>query len=176
MTQLWSAPVPTSARPMHKLVVVALRMDEANRRVLEDTFVRALTARGVEAIPGYKLFPDGPPDREQTKAAVASIDADGVLTATFKGIRERLTYVPGSGWNSYYAWTGYYGYYGGYLSTDDLVNLETTLWDARAADIVVWSALTSTRNPSSGRDFVKDVTSTVIPAIAGAGFVPPQRP
>ncbi len=175
VTQVWSAQLPPSIGPMRKIVVMATRMDEANRRVMEDSLSAALTEHGVEGIPSYRLFPDKLPDRDQAKAAVDAIGADGILTANFKGIREQLSYSPG-----YYAggfWGGYYGagygYSGGYAYTDEIVNLETTLWDTRAGDQVVWAALTNTTNPSSGRDFVKSVTKKVIPELAAAHFIPP---
>jgi hypothetical protein len=176
LTQVWSAPVPISARPMHKLVVMASKMDEANRRVLEDTFVAGLRARGVDAIPAYKLFPEGVPDRAKAEQAVESIGADGVLVATFRGSHEVQTYTPGIVTPGYYAWgyASYADYYPGYVSTDVFVRLETTLWDARAANTVVWSGLTNTANPSTGRDFVDSVSATVLPALANAGFIPPR--
>lgn len=52
----------------------------------------------------------------------------------------------------------------------------TTLWDARAGDTVVWSALTNTNNPASGRSLVRSVTDRVIPEIAAAGFIPSPAP
>lgn len=175
VTQVWSAQMPETTQPMRKIVVMATRMDEANRRVLEDSFVAALGEHGVEGVPSYRLFPDQLPPREQAQQAVDSVGADGILTANFKGVREQLSYSPG-----YYAggfWGGYYGtgygYSSGYAYTDEIVNLETTLWDSRHVDTVVWAVLTNTTNPSSGRDFVKSVTKRVIPALAEAHFIPP---
>jgi len=85
MTQVWSAEVaqPIDAEGRRH----GYAHDEANRRVLEDTLVAGLGAHGVQAIPAYKLFPDSAPNREQAKAVVQSVEADGVLVATFKGIR-----------------------------------------------------------------------------------------
>jgi hypothetical protein len=176
LTQVWSAQVPAAVRPMRKLVVMASKMDEANRRVLEDTFVAGLSARGVEAIPAYRLFPEGVPDRAKAEQAVQSLGADGVLVATFRGSNEVQTYTPGIVTPGYYAWgyASYADYYPGYVSTDVYVRLETTLWDARAANTVVWSGLTNTQNPSSGRDFVNSVSATVLPALSNAGFIPPR--
>lgn len=175
ITQVWSAEVTPSTPPMKKILVMAMRMDEANRRSLEDVFVAELARHGVQGVQAYKLFPQGLPDRAKAEAAVHSIEADGILAANFKGTQERLTYSPGSYaggfWGGYYGWG--YGYSGAYVYTDYIVNLETTLWDARAGDTVVWSALTNTTNPSSGNDFVNSVTEKVIPAIAARGLIPP---
>jgi hypothetical protein len=174
VTQVWSAPV-RAVTPMRKVVVMATQMDEANRRALEDSFTRALAAHGVQGIPSYSIFGDKLPARAEAQAAVDQIGADGILTANFKGIREELSYPPG-----YYAggfWGGYYGsgygYTGWYGYADEYVNLETTLWDTRVGDTVVWAVLTSTTNPTSGRDFVTSVTKKVIPALADARLIPP---
>jgi hypothetical protein len=175
VTQLWSAPVPASRPPMRRIVVMATQMDEANRRVLEDAFTAELTKHGVQGIPSYTLFPDKLPEREQAKQVLQGVGADGILTANLKGIRERLSYAPG-----YYTgefWGGYYGaaygYSGGYVYTDQIVNVETDLWDSRAANQTVWAALTQTTNPSSGADFVNSVTKKVIPTLAAAHWIPP---
>lgn len=185
VTQLWSAPASPSTPPMRTIVVMAVDLDEANRRSLEDALVRELAEHGVDGVTSYVLFQDGPPDREKAQATVERVGADGILTAKLRGIRERLGYVPGTypgGW-----WGGYYGYgwpyayqygygaYDGYGYADELVNIETTLWDARAADTVVWSALTETENPSNGSAFVESVSEKVVPAIAAARFIPPKR-
>lgn len=176
VAQLWSAPMPASLPPMRKIVVMATRMDEANRRALEDSFVAALSVHGVEGVPSYRLFPDRLPERAQAEAAVQSVGADGILSANFKGVQEKLTYVPGYAgglWGGYYGWGYGYGYGYGYVDTDEFVNLETTLWDSRAADTVVWAALTNTKNPSTGQDFVRSVTAKVIPQLAEARLIPP---
>lgn len=178
VTQLWSAPVPASVPPMRKVVVMATRMDEASRRAMEDSLVAALALHGVHGVPSYKLFPGELPPREEAQATVESMQIDGILTANFKGIRETLTYAPryyaGGFWSGYYGWGWGWGgsYYDGYLDTDELVNVETTLWDARAPDTIVWAALTTTRNPRSGHDFVESVTEKVIPALAESRFIP----
>jgi hypothetical protein len=177
VTQLWSAPIPVSRPPMRKIVVMATQMDEANRRSLEDSLVHALSAHQVQAIPSYKLFSDKLPEIEEAQKAVQALGVDGILTANFKGIKEQLSYVPG-----YYAggfWGGYYGsgygYTGGHVYTDQVVNLETALWDARANNDVVWAALTQTMNPSNGQDFVVSVTKKVIPTLANAHFIPASQ-
>ena len=156
VTQVWNAPL--AAPPMRKIVVFAARTDEANRRALEDKLVAELAKRGVAAVQGRGF--------------------DGILVATLKNVRERLSYVPGtySGgfWNDYYYGPGWTSWSPGYVRTDEIVNFETTLWDARAEDKLVWAALTKTVNPSSGRDFVKSLTDAVLPPLEKAGRIPPK--
>jgi hypothetical protein len=161
---------------MRKVVIVAMGMDEANRRVLEDTFFVALNAHGVEAVRSYELFRGNIPQRELAEKAVHDIGADGVLTAAFKGTEQVRTLVPYGLWGGY-SWGswGAYGpaYYDAYVYTDKVLSLETTLWDGRQQDRVVWAALTNTTNPSTGTDFVDSVTEKVIPRLAAEHLIPP---
>jgi hypothetical protein len=176
VTQVWKAQT-TSPAPMRSVLVLAARMDEANRRAMEDTFVAQLAKHGVTGTPAYRLFPDRLPDEEQAREAARNAHVDGVMALTFKGVRQQLTYMPGSYAGDF--WDGYYGplvsagaWSPGYVETDDFVNLEATLWDARLNDKVVWSALTQTTNPSSGRSFDDSVASKLVPELAKAQFIP----
>lgn len=172
VAQLWSAPITSS--PMRKMIVMAARMDEASRRSLEDSVATELRNHGVEALVSYQLFPEKLPERDRAQAMVRSTGADGILTLEFSDVAQHVTYRPGGSetqfWDGYFA-SGY-GYPGGYVFTDEIVNLETTLWDARKGDTVVWAAMTRTTNPSSGPNFVKSVSGKVVPSLAKEGFIP----
>jgi hypothetical protein len=56
--------------------------------------------------------------------------------------------------------------------TDQFVKFETTLWSPSGDGKMVWSAVTQTENPSSGKDFVSSLTKSVVPALGKAGFLP----
>lgn len=102
---------------------------------------------------------------------------DGVIVASMKGVHERQTYVPGTYeggfWNDYYGpgWGGAWD--PGYVVTDQFVKFETSLWDPSGSGKMVWSAVTQTENPSSGKDFASSLTKSVIPAMTQGGFLPP---
>jgi hypothetical protein len=159
---------------MQHVVVFASGLDEANRRTLEDSMVRALAEHGVQGMTSYNLFPSQLPDREQAKAVIQRMNADGILVARFKGVREQQTFVPDTYGGTFY--DGWYGYSGGYVQTEQIVNLETTLWDTRANDHIVWSALTKTTNPSgdqSGNPVIKSITGKVVGELAQERLIPP---
>lgn len=175
VTQVWQAPVPVAA-PMKSMIVFGARMDEANRRSLEDAFVAELAKRGVHAMPSYTVFPGAPPDQEKARAKVNELGLEGILVMTLKNVSERSTYVPsysGSFWSAYYG-PGWWGG-PGYVMTDEIVTFESTLWDARAEDKLVWAALTKTTNPSSGKSYVGSLVKAVIPKLEGTHFIPPKR-
>lgn len=177
VTQVWKAPSPPAA-PMRSVVVFAANMSEANRRTAEDIFTGQLKERGVDAQQSYNVFPGKLPTREEAKAATQRANIDGILVLSLKGVRERQTYVPGSYTGDF--WGGYYGmgwdtYSPGYVVTDEIVGVETTLWDARAHDSLVWSAVTQTTNPETGSEFAKSVADKVVPQLEQGHFIPPKQ-
>jgi hypothetical protein len=166
---------------MHDYVVMAARVDETNRRSLEDALAAALAEHGVHATASYMLWPNALPPADLARQTVEKANFDGMLVATSHGVTERITVVPSGGG----FWGGYYGYYGGawgpvwdwntgYAYTDRFVKFETTLWDPRGGGRLVWSAVTQTENPSSGRAFVRSLTDKVVPELVRAGILPPK--
>jgi hypothetical protein len=175
VTQVWSAPV--SGAPMKSVMVFAAHMDEANRRTLEDAYVTALAQHEVTAKQSYTFFPGEPPPREQAREVLKKAGIEGVLVSTLRGVREKQTYLSGYEGG---LWSGYYGPSGGtsspgYLISDEVVSVDTTLWDARTGDQLVFTITTTTTNPSSGKNFVPSVTDAVVPALENQKLIPPKR-
>jgi hypothetical protein len=173
----------THAMPvMHDYIVMAARVDQTSRRTLEDTLAAALIDHGVHATASYMIWPDALPPADAARDVVEKAKFDGMLVAMSRGVTERVSVVPGGGF-----WGGYYGYYGGawgpvwdwssgYAYTDRFVKFETTLWDPTGGGRLVWSAITQTENPSSGRAFVRSLTDKVIPELVRIGILPQKVP
>lgn len=175
VTQVWQAPAPVTV-PMKSVIVFGARMDEANRRSLEDAFVAELGKRGVQAMPSYAVFQGPPPDQEHARAKVNELGLEGILVMTLKNVSERATFVPsyaGSFWSAYYG-PGWWGG-PGYVVTDEIVTFESTLWDTRAEDKLVWAALAKTTNPSTGKSYVASLVKAVLPRLEDTRFIPPER-
>ena len=175
VTQVWQAPAPATA-PMKSVIVFGARMDEANRRSLEDAFVAELGKRGVRAMPSYAVFQGAPPDQEHARAKVNELGLEGILVMSLKNVAERATYVPsyaGSFWSAYYG-PGWWGG-PGYVVTDEIVTFESTLWDTRAEDKLVWAALTKTTNPSTGKSYVGSLVKAVMPRLEDTRLIPSER-
>ena len=175
LTDVWST--RQAVAPMRSVLVIGARTDDTARRALEVRFTDELATHGVRATPSYELFPNGFPTTEVAKDTVRQVGFDGLLVATSKGTTERTTVVP-AGYD-YDFWYGYYypgwgGWYPGYVYTDQYVKFETTLWDAREGGKLVWSAVTMTKNPSSGTDFLDSLSKAVFPALTKGGFIPPK--
>ena len=175
-TQLWQA---QNIRPstMQRVIVFGGGMAEPERRSIEDGLSASLQARGVGATPSYVLFPELP-NAQHARGEVQQRGYEGAIVATIRGTEEKESYVPG-----YYHggtfWGGYYGpgwgmgYTPGYVVTDEYVNVETSLWDLRTEDgALVWSAVTKTMNPSSGKDLVNSLSKEIVPKMSDAGYFP----
>jgi hypothetical protein len=174
ITDVWREPNRT-ATPLRNVVVFAQRLTGTSRHTLEDTFAVELGAHGVRATPSYRLFPDELPSRDAVRSALQQAGFDGALVSTARGIQERTTVDPGTPWVG-----GFYEYYGAgmtsvpYVWTDQYIRFESTLWDMRAGEgKMLWSAVTQTRNPSSGHDFATSLVKRVVVALGASGFVAP---
>jgi hypothetical protein len=169
--EVWKSPT-YAAGPMRNIVVFGGRMDEAERRTLEDTFVSALGAHGVRATPSYAMFPGSQiPDPTTVQSTLKSAGYDGALVSTLKGVSEAVLVAPNADWSG-----GFYGAYWGtgapvYAQADEYVKFETSLWNPDSGKMV-WSAITQTENPTSGKDFASSLTKSIVPSLAKAGLIP----
>jgi hypothetical protein len=178
-TDVWRDPSYV-AGPVRNVIIFGGRMNETNRRMLEDGFVNALSSRGIRGTASYTLFPTTPlPDQPAARDAIQNGGYDGVLVSTMHGVKERMTVEPGVAYGGPF-WGGYYGpawgsaWGPGYVETDTFVKFETTLWDPHGNGKMIWSDVTQTTNPSSAPDFIQSLLKTVIPEMDKAGLLPPS--
>jgi hypothetical protein len=173
-TNVWKSS-SYSAGPMKKIAVFGGKMNETDRRTLEDAFVGALARYGTRATPSYAIFANQtpPPDQAAIRTTLQSAGYDGALVSTLKGIQDQVYVAPDTDWAG-----GFYGAYWGapaYVQTDQFVKFETTLWDPGSGKMV-WSTTTQTENPSSNKDFDQSLLKTVVPSMAKAGLLPMGQP
>jgi hypothetical protein len=174
-TNVWKSPT-YAAGPMRSIAVFGGRVNQTERHTLEDGFVSALSAYGVRATPSYSIFGDQvPADQATIRATLRSGGYDGALVSTLKGVSEQVLVAPEADWGN-----GFYGAYWGpgapvYAQTDQFVKFETTVWDPVSGKMV-WSAITQTENPTSGKDFATSLTKAIVPSIAKAGLLPMGQP
>jgi hypothetical protein len=163
-----------AAGPMKRVVVFAGRVQEADRRSLEDAYVIALSQYGVRATPSYALFPLGhvPDDQEAVRTFLQQGGYDGALVTTLTDVSAPVLVGPGMDWAGGFE----HSYFGsrapGEADTEPLVTFETTLWNPTNGKMV-WSTFTDTNNPRSGPDFLSSLISKVLPPLAREGLTPP---
>jgi hypothetical protein len=171
------------------LLVLGLQPDPGKRRIWEDSFCEALSRYGVRATPSYPDFPNVPRDSNEVRDYVRQKGFDGVVITRKLSTDEVHTYVPptttvvssGAYWGPYPYWGGYYGAYApavsayttpGYVETDRIVTVETTVW-GKVGDRgqMIWSGITETTNPTSPKDFSAELGASLLPQMERDGII-----
>ncbi len=161
-----------SMRP-EKIMVIGIAKKPANKRFIEDEFVRRIKARGTDAFASYTVLPE---EKQSDNAVIAekmkSSGADAVLIARLADKRTVYSYVPGADYPPFYcSWGDYYTYscremYApGYIAEDQYAIMETNLYDAGKSNLV-WSASSNTEVLYSDQDFIKSYITAMVRTMA----------
>jgi hypothetical protein len=164
---------PDIDAPLHfeKIVMVAITQDQSVRRTAEDQMVRNVAR--TEAIPSFQVLPgDQAKDVEYAKRVLVEEGFDGAVTMRLVGVNEETTYVPGQYVSApyyghpYYGYPGgFYGYYGysygvvyepGYTVTNQVVVIETNIYDLRSGELL-WTGRSESIDPSSVRSLIDEI-------------------
>ena len=180
LVQRWRDP-DFSGPKLKTLLVLGVFKDELQRRAFEQTFADQFSAAGRKAVPGYRLVPDAA-DIE-SKAAVAEAvrkaGADGVLITHFKGQRKeeqrvppRIEYrpAPGFGYYRYYAPVYHRVYRPGYTIVNQIVKLETRVYQV-ADEKLIWMGNSESVNSASADKMVKELVSLVLEDMQKSGLI-----
>jgi len=178
----WESP-GYSGGPFKRLLVVGITKEATVRRIFEDEFVRALRARGTDAVASYMLIPeDGQVDRPRLERAVKESRADAVVVTRVLRVEKKTQVVPGMpvfpglGTDVYgHYGTGWGGVWTGYASPPavfqyDEVKAETKLFDARNAALV-WAAQSDVFSPTDARKDSADFAARIIAALASRKLI-----
>jgi hypothetical protein len=173
ITSTWRDPGVGTVQ-FRKVVGIALTQDTTLRRVAEDEFVR--TAGPDVAVAGYTVVPDDEMrDRAIVKARVESAGADGAVVFRLASVETQERWVPPTTYGN--AW-GYWGfaapmvYEPGYLTTDQIVQVETTAYNVADARLV-WAARSETLNPSDAQQLIDEVVRAVVDEMRKEKLLPP---
>ena len=172
LTSAWKDP-SYQGRPQ-KIMIIELAKKPANKRLIEDEFVREFKARGTDAVASYTVMPD---DKQGDNAVIADKmreqGADAVLISRLADKTTVHTYIPGTvtyapayygNWRDYYR-TGYQAVYTpGYIAEDEYALMETNLYNA-GDDKLIWSALSETEIRSSNQDQIRSYIGTMVKAM-----------
>jgi len=184
LVNMWRA--PAIAVPMEKMLVIAMKPNEGNRRIMEDALVGRLAEHGVQATASYTVFPAAVPDTNAVVEYVRAHALNGVLVAarlpTLERTEEQPGYVTTEPRTVYSSWTGrYHTYYAevaheGTTETLRVVPHRIDVWyaDGRGGQLV-WTAEERSVDPASATQVSRDLSSAVVGELAKAGFIPPSR-
>lgn len=164
----WKDPALTTLS-FTRLMVVAPLTDGATRRMIEDALAAEITQ--VPVITSYQAVaqPDALKDHQQVVAAAKAAAADGLIVMRVVGNRTELDYAPGALPPAYNSVGGYWGprhamapmmYQPPVVTTTQIMSIETNLY--RVADgKLMWSGVTSTREPRSVTEVVKETVAAL---------------
>jgi hypothetical protein len=165
----WRNPDPAAA-PVSRVVVIGFTSEIATRRAMEDGLTAEIRKNGGSAEPSYSLVP-GPLPKEPAamKEKVAAAGFDGAVVVRVSSVnREQywdpgyVSVVPGYYYSPWSYWGHYYPYAWdmGYMRTQTIVQLETTVY-ALKGEVLIWSGLSETSNPGSVRKLIQEVSVAV---------------
>jgi hypothetical protein len=153
---------------LHGVLIVAVVKEPSVRTEFEDTFARALSRRGVDAIASHTLLPQKKASIEEVIAVAEKAGLDTILFTRYVGEKTDEVFHPGA---VYYAVTPAYdpgyGNIGGYYGRATEVAYREPVWTANVSHTLIsdlyvaktrkrlWQA-TSDTIQASGRSQVLD--------------------
>ena|SRR5215471_12880803 len=155
----WTDPSFTSStvQSAKKVLVMGLLKDESTRRIAEDKMVAAF--KNVQAVQSYSYLQPTDTVRSVIEDKLVKDGFDGVVIMHLANVDKSTSYVPGT---NYYGWYGYrYGYGSpGYYTEDKTYYVETNYYSLPEKKLL-WSATTSSVNPSKLDNTLDDIIATL---------------
>jgi len=170
----WKDPAYTGG-PHRQLLVLGAMKSDSNRRVFEDTFVRALGAAGTRGVASYPTMRTVTQvTSDQLAAAIKQAGADGALVTRVLRVRREVDVSPGYAHGGFYG-RGYGGWYGGVamgpdIDVYDVLTVETTLWNV-TADKPIWSGTSDVLEPKAVAAATEDLSKALIARMKAAGVI-----
>jgi hypothetical protein len=119
-----------------KVFIIGVSPKPVIRRIFEREFVNQLKSHGVDAVASHQVIPsDEMLDKETIVSKIKDLDIDTVLITRLAEKKTTTTYF-----------NDWYGYYSGshrIVYKEELVSLETNLYEVRTEKLI-WSALSET--------------------------------
>ena len=126
----------THSGKVKNVLIIVVAEKPGARRVFEREYMLQLKGYGVNAVPSHEVIPaDKMMDKETILSSIEGLGIDSVLITSLVS-RETITTV----------FPGWYGHYSNVYKrgfTDDIVNLETALYNVKSGKMI-WSTLSET--------------------------------
>jgi len=160
-----------------KVAALVISNDDSLRIAGEESLVRELSARGMQAVATYRIAPKEELRRPETaRPWFERANVEGVVIVRPDGADTRQVYTPGI-WLSpnYGTFWGYYGYgWGsvyvpGSVEKETLVVVETTIYSLPRNQLL-WAAVSETKNPRDLRAFVEELTKESVEEMQKQGL------
>ena len=164
-----------------KVAALVISNDDSLRVAGEESLVRELAARGIQAVASYRIAPKEELRRADTarpwfeKAGVEGLVAVRPVSADTQRSYNTGTWVS----TNYATLWGYYGYgwsavyVPGGVQRETLVVVETTVYSL-PRDQLLWAAVSETRNPRDLRGFVQELIKESVEEMQKQGLAKRQ--
>jgi len=161
-----------------KILVYAVLKSQMQRRVFEDEFVAHFKSRGINAVPGYEVFPgEELVKKEVLREKLISEGFDTLLLSRVTGTRKEQVQMTSYQPSNYGSYQGYYGagysssYATSYMVEDYYATTETSLFDV-ASEKMIWSGVGDTWIKDKEQKLIKDYVALMMEAIRKSKVVP----
>jgi len=179
LKSVWKAPglKPTSFAGK-KVAAVAITDDLSLQMSAEEALTRELEARGVVAVPAYRLIPAPEMrDPEKVQAWLKRGDFVAVVALRVVTAEKEVSYNPVMFSSGYYStFGGYYGY--GWTSVtavgkpreDMVVTVEAMIYDV-ADGSLMWASVSEKTNPKGAGPLIKELVKDVSGEMKKEGLI-----
>jgi hypothetical protein len=177
-TSVWKSPDAASVSFVgRKVAALVITQDDSLRISGEESMVRELTARRLEAVATYRIAPkEELQSAERAKPWFEKASIEGVVALRPVSNEQRTTYNPGTWTTPYYnSFWGYYGYgwsgvyIPGSVDRDTVVVVEATIFSV-SRNQLLWAAVSETTNPASLQRFVQDLVKESVKELQKQGL------
>ena len=164
------------------VLVMGVSKQPVRKRFFEDEFARQFQAHGVSATSSYRVFQsDGMLEKDLVLSKMRDMGIDTFLITRMVDKKTVETYIPGQvhhyappvphrRWHGYYAAS--YGtiYEPGYTVKNEIVVLETNLYDAKNEELI-WSALSETIKEGNEERVIKNFIKLIIKNLSATNLI-----
>jgi hypothetical protein len=166
-----------SGVPFTKFFVMGIGENDDNRRLYEDSMVRALQEQGAIAQASWTIFPQSEKlDRATVLIGVEEAKFDAVVIARLRSVHEKEQYVPAQPLTSSDLYmSGYDAAYAvnsspAHSEKSTTYRIETTIYSARD-EMLVSVLVSDTVNPESVDDIIHSLTTTIARQMRAGGLI-----
>ena len=166
-----------------KVAALVVSNDTSLRVAGEESLVRELNSRGMQAVATYRIAPKEELQRAETaRPWFERANVDGVVVVRPVSAETRQTYVPslwvspsyGTFWGYYgYSWSAVYVPGSGGVQTETAVVVETTIYSV-PRDQLLWAAVSETKNARDLGAFVQELVKETVEQMQKQGLAKSQ--
>jgi hypothetical protein len=165
----WRDPTVSRVR-FNRVIAIAPHSDPAIRRSIEEKLAQELRP-GTEVVPSYRLFPEEQlHDQQALYKRIGELGFDGAVVFRIVAVEREQVWVPGMYQGSFYAYGGWPIYSPGYVSTTNIVRVDTNIYSVTDQKLV-WASTSRTFEPRTVDKLVEKVVKKVAKEMRKEGLV-----